>query len=73
VVNAADDETTIAQLALAFQRLGAAPDQARVMAAQLLKRARQLAQERNSREEETLAELLAKVAAGRSGDYTGQN
>jgi hypothetical protein len=59
-------------LEAAFHRMGATPEQARVMAAQLLKRAQQLATERGIRFEDALAELLAKVAAGRRGDYTGQ-
>jgi hypothetical protein len=66
------DDATIAQLAVVFQRLGANAAQARTMATQLLKRARQLAQEKNVTEDAALAELLAKVAAGRRGDYTGQ-
>ena len=66
------DDATVAQLAVAFQRMGANAAQARVMAAQLLKRARQLAREENVAEETALAELLAKVTSGRSGDYRGQ-
>ena len=56
-------------LTRAFAQLGATADQAPVMAAQLLKRARQLAVERSIPETAALAELLAKVTAGRQGDY----
>jgi threonine aldolase len=65
------DDATVTQLAVAFQRMGANAEQARVMAAQLLKRARQVAQEKKTTEETALAELLAKVTSGRSGDYRG--
>jgi len=65
------DERTLDQLTDAFVHLGAARDAARVMAAQLLKRARQRAQEQRIPEEQALAELLTKVAAGRRGDYQG--
>ncbi len=66
------DERMLAQLAEAFVHLGASQSQARVMAAQLLKRARQQAEEQHVSEESALEQLLAKVAAGRRGDYTGQ-
>ena len=66
------DESAAAMLEEAFRRMGATPEQARVLAAQLLKRAQQLAAERGIRIEDALEELLAKVAAGRRGDYTGQ-
>ena len=66
------DDATLAQLTAAFHRMGAAPAQARVMAAQLLKRAQQLAQEKGITEEAALADLLAKVAAGRRGDYKAE-
>ena len=65
------DDAIVAQLTLVLQRMGANAAQARVMAAQLHKRARQLAQEKNMTEETALAELLAKVASGRRGDYRG--
>jgi len=58
-------------LADAFRRMGATPEQARVMAAQLHKRAQQMSSERGIAIEAALAELLAKVTAGRRGDYTG--
>lgn len=65
------DEDHTAQLAAAFRTWGATDEQARVMAVQLLKRARQIAQDKKITEDVALAELLAKVAAGRRGDYTG--
>ena len=58
------DDATVAQLTVAFQRMGANAEQARIMAAQLLKRARQLAHEKGIAEESALAGLLAKVASG---------
>ncbi len=66
-----DDERALAMLQQAFANLGAAPEAASIMAAQLLKRARQLAAERGASEAEVLAELLNKVISGRRGDYTG--
>ena len=66
------DERMQAMLHQAFTHLGAPPEQARTMAAQLLKRARQLAAERGIAESTAMAELLAKVIAGRKGEYTGQ-
>jgi hypothetical protein len=61
----------MAHLRVAFERMGANAEQAHTMAAQLLKRARQLAQEKNLTEEAALAELLEKVSSGRRGDYRG--
>jgi hypothetical protein len=49
-------------------RLGAAPDQAAVMAAQLLKRADQISAERGLRREEAMAQLLQIVVQGRQGE-----
>ena len=73
MVNASEeDSANLRQLALAFERMGANSAQAQVMAAQLLKRARQIAIERKIDEAEALAELLAKVVAGHRGDYTGE-
>lgn len=63
------EDSTLTQLVVSFQRMGANAEQARIMAAQLLKRARQFAQEKQVTEEDALAELLAKVASGRRGDY----
>ncbi|MBE2215648.1 MAG: hypothetical protein IAE82_17380 [Opitutaceae bacterium] len=55
-----------------FANLGATGDQARVMAVQLLKRARQIAAERGIPEAAAMRDLLAKVVSGRKGEYTGQ-
>lgn len=55
------------QLAAAFERLGAAKPQARTMAAQLLRRAAQLAAERGTTGETELARLLALATQGRGG------
>jgi hypothetical protein len=65
------DAKTIEALGNVFANLGAPPAQARIMAAQLLKRARQVAVESGVTEVAAMQDLLAKVAAGRSGDYTG--
>lgn len=67
------DDSVVPMLEDAFLRMGATPEQARVMAAQLLKRAQQMSSERGIAIEAALAELLAKVAAGRRGDYTGND
>jgi hypothetical protein len=56
------------QLTELCQRLGANPEQARVMAAQLLKRAEQLALEKNSTREAELKRLLDLVVKGRAGE-----
>ncbi|HVT74066.1 MAG TPA: hypothetical protein VHD61_13100 [Lacunisphaera sp.] len=56
------------QLAACCIRLGAPPAQAAVMARQLLKRAEQLAAERNQTREEALASLLSLVVQGRRGE-----
>ncbi|MBS0664219.1 MAG: hypothetical protein JSR48_13215 [Verrucomicrobia bacterium] len=57
-----------AGLAKACERLGASPAQAITMAAQLLKRAGQLATERGITREEALAHLLKVVVSGRQGE-----
>jgi hypothetical protein len=49
-------------------RLGAAPEQAAVMAKQLLKRADQLALERNIPREQALVQLLQILVEGRQGN-----
>lgn len=49
-------------------RLGATPAQAAIMAAQLVKRAEQLAQERGVAREEALRGLLEVVVKGRAGE-----
>jgi hypothetical protein len=67
----ASDETTLANLSRAFVSMGASPEQARVMAAQMLKRARQLAHEKQISEVEAMSDLLTKVVQGRQGTYTG--
>jgi len=56
------------QLAQLCERLGSPPAQAAVMAAQLLKRADQLAVERGQPREETLARLLRLLVQGRAGE-----
>ncbi|HVU24958.1 MAG TPA: hypothetical protein VHE13_12605 [Opitutus sp.] len=50
------------------RRLGANPEQAATMAAQLLKRADQLASERGMDRMAAMAYLLALVTKGRSGE-----
>lgn len=55
------------QLAQVCVRLGSPPAQAQTMAAQLLKRAVQLAAERGTTREVELARLLDLVVQGRSG------
>jgi hypothetical protein len=66
------DEHLVEMLQRSFAGLGASPEQSRVMAAQLLKRARQIAAEEAIPESAAMAGLLAKVVSGRRGDYTGQ-
>ena len=56
------------QLAAAFERLGASRAQAVTMAAQLLKRAEQLARERGLTREAALARLLELATKGRAGE-----
>jgi hypothetical protein len=56
------------QLTEACQRLGAPRPQAETMAAQLLKRADQLAAERGIAREAALAHLLKIVVQGRAGE-----
>jgi alkylation response protein AidB-like acyl-CoA dehydrogenase len=62
------------QLAAAFERMGATQAQAATMAAQLLKRAAQIAGERGITREAALARLLELATKGRAGelpaDYT---
>lgn len=62
-------EEHLRMLGKAFENLGAAPEQAGTMAAQLLKRARQLSESEGVSEEAALAKLLEKVIAGRRGEY----
>lgn len=56
------------QLAEICVRLGAPAVQAKVMAAQLLKRADQLAAERGTARETELSRLLQLVTSGRAGE-----
>ncbi|HEX2860389.1 MAG TPA: hypothetical protein VHN79_02070 [Lacunisphaera sp.] len=49
-------------------RLGSSPEQARIMAAQLLKRADQIAAERGIRREDAMAQLLQILVQGRQGE-----
>jgi hypothetical protein len=56
------------QLRALCERLGASPAQAATMAAQLLKRAGQLAAERGITREAALAYLLNVVIKGRNGE-----
>jgi hypothetical protein len=56
------------QLAVVCERLGAPPAQAKVMAAQLLKRAEQLAAQRGTTREHELQKLLQLVTSGRGGE-----
>jgi hypothetical protein len=60
------------QLSQLCERLGARPDQARVMATQLLKRAEQLAAERGITREAALQGLLEVVVKGRAGEVPPQ-
>ena len=55
-------------LAKVCERLGASPSQAATMAAQLLKRADQLAAERGITREASLTHLLSVVVSGRKGE-----
>jgi hypothetical protein len=60
------------QIARLFQELGATEQQAQVMAAQLLKRAEQLAEERNVSRVEAMEYLLKVAVAGHQGQvYDG--
>ncbi len=60
--------TELEQLTQLCQRLGAAPEQAATMAAQLQKRADQLAGERRIAREEAMKYLLELVVKGRHGE-----
>ncbi len=60
--------TELEQLTQLCQRLGAAPAQASIMAAQLLKRADQLVAERGLSREAALKGLLEVVVKGRAGE-----
>ena len=58
----------LAALTQLCERLGASPTQAAQMAAQLVKRAEQLAAERGGTREAALARLLDLLVRGRSGE-----
>lgn len=58
----------LAQLTRVCRGLGAPPEQAEVMARQLIKRADQLVIERGQTREEVMAYLLRLVVQGRSGE-----
>ncbi len=60
--------TELEQLSRLCQNLGAPPAQAETMAAQLLKRAEQLAAERGIAREAALRGLLDVVVKGRNGE-----
>ena len=60
------------QLSQLCERLGAPRAQAQTMAAQLLKRAEQLATERGVAREAALARLLALVVKGRAGEVPAE-
>ena len=60
------------QLTQLCERLGAPKAQAQTMAAQLLKRAEQLAAERGVAREAALARLLELVVKGRAGEVPAE-
>jgi hypothetical protein len=60
-------EQEIDQLSRLCERLGSTPEQARVMAAQLQKRATQLAADGSQTREDAMAWLLRIVIEGRDG------
>ena len=60
--------TELEQLTQLCERLGATPAQAQTMAAQLLKRAEQIASERGVTREVALKGLLDVVVIGRAGE-----
>ena len=60
--------TELEQLTQLCERLGAPPAQAATMATQLLKRAEQIAAERNIPREEALRGLIEVVVKGRAGE-----
>jgi len=64
--------TELEQLAQLCERLGAPRAQAATMAAQLAKRATQLAAERGVTREAALARLLEVVVKGRAGEVPGE-
>ncbi len=63
-----EDADSMAKLTRAFEAMGAPAGQASVMARQLLKRADQLAAERQIEPVEALAYLLKVTESGRKGE-----
>lgn len=61
------DDPHLEQVASIFINLGAERSQAKLMAKQLLKRAKQIADERNITEPEALENLLKQVIEARQG------
>lgn len=64
-----EDSKIVDSLSQALLHLGSPHAQARVMAAQLLKRARQIAVQRAVPEAVAMAELLEKIRQARSGEF----
>ncbi|MEL0005591.1 MAG: hypothetical protein VW643_07305 [Opitutales bacterium] len=62
-----EEEEAISKVGKAFMNLGASPEQSQVMAAQLVKRASQLAAEKKSSLVEELGKLLETVSFGAQG------
>lgn len=58
----------VEQVAAVLEQWGAEGAQAKVMAAQLIKRAEQISEERGIKKVAALAELLKLVKAGREGE-----
>ncbi|MGJ8654107.1 MAG: hypothetical protein ACSHX8_12610 [Opitutaceae bacterium] len=65
------DQDTLDGVTQLFVNLGAEKAQAKVMASQLLKRARQIAVEREISEVEATETLLKQVVQARNGDGSG--
>jgi hypothetical protein len=64
--------TELEQLAALCERLGAPPAQANAMAAQLMKRAGQIAAERGITREAALKSLIEVMVKGRAGEVPPQ-
>ena len=62
-----ESEKAMEMVARAFENLGSSKEQAEVMAGQLVKRASQFANERNSSFVEELGKLLETVSCGAQG------
>lgn len=65
------DQAALEGVTQLFVNLGAEKTQAKVMASQLLKRARQIAEERKISEVEATETLLKQVVQARNGDGSG--